>query len=69
MEKEALDINLIKKYIYNDNLASTEEKLLFVSLFNFYKKTNRLNKLEDVEDELNNYECKIYNVDDKKITE
>ena len=36
MDKQELDINLIKKYIYNDNLVSTENKLLFVSLFNFY---------------------------------
>ena len=69
MDKQELDINLIKEYIYNDNLVSTEDKLLFVSLFNFYKKANRLNHLEDIEEELKKYEKKIYNIDDKEITE
>ena len=69
MERKELDINLIKKYIYNDNLASPEDKLLFASLFNFYKKANTLNSLKDVGDELNNYEDKIYNFDDIRINE
>lgn len=69
MNKEELDINLIKKYVYNDNSVSTEDKMLFVSLFNFYRKANRLNSLESIKNELNNYEYKIYNIDNKKMTE
>ena len=69
MNKEEIDINLIKKYVYNDNSVSTEDKMLFVSLFNFYKKANRLNSLESIKNELNNYEYKIYNIDNKKMTE
>ena len=69
MEKQELDINLIKEYIYKDNSVKPEEKLLFISLFNFYKKANRLNSFQSIEDELKKYEDKIYNIDNKTLTE
>lgn len=69
MGNQKLDINLIKNYVYKDNLVPTEDKLLFVGLFNFYQKANRLNSFQSIEDELNKYEDKIYNNDNKKITE
>ena len=69
MENRNLDINLIKKYIYNNNSVSTEDKLLFVSLFNFYKKANRLNAIKGIDNELDAYEYKIYNFGEKRITE
>lgn len=69
MDKQELDINLIKEYIYKDNFVKPEEKLLFISLFNFYKKANRLNSFQSIEDELKKYEDKIYNIDNKTLTE
>lgn len=69
MDKQELDINLIKEYIYKDNFVKPEEKLLFISLFNFYKKANRLNFFQSIEDELKKYEDKIYNIDNKTLTE
>lgn len=69
MEKLELDINLIKEYIYKDNFVKPEEKLIFISLFNFYKKANKLNSFQSIEDELKKYEDKIYNIDNKTLTE
>ncbi len=69
MDKLELDINLIKEYIYKDNLVKPEEKILFISLFNFYKKANKLNSFQSIEDELKKYEDKIYNIDNKTLTE
>lgn len=67
MNEKELDINLIKSYIYNDNLVSTEDKLLFVSLFNFYKKANKLNSFPDINNSLQLLEDKIYNNNNRKI--
>lgn len=69
MDKLELDINLIKEYIYKDNFVKPEEKILFISLFNFYKKANKLNSFQSIEDELKKYEDKIYNIDNKTLTE
>lgn len=69
MDKLELDINLIKEYIYKDNFVKPEEKLIFISLFNFYKKANKLNSFQSIEDELKKYEDKIYNIDNKTLTE
>ena len=69
MDEQELDIKLIKNYMYNNNLISSEEKLLFASLFNFYKKVNKLYSFNTVREELKNYENKIYNIDDKMLTE